>query len=58
MHVGSVLVLDPPAGGFDYDKLVDLVGNRIAYVPRYRQRVQEMPSVCSTRCGSMTPIST
>lgn len=43
MHVGSVLVLDPPAGGFDYDKLVDLVGNRIAYVPRYRQRVQEMP---------------
>lgn len=50
MHVGSVLVLDPPRGGFDYDRLVDLVGNRIAYVPRYRRRIQEMP------LGLMNPL--
>ncbi|AKU18827.1 WS/DGAT/MGAT family O-acyltransferase [Luteipulveratus mongoliensis] len=43
MHVGSVLIFKPADDGFDYDRLVSLVTNRIAYVPRYRQRVREIP---------------
>src|SRR6478609_1295289 len=43
MHVGSVMVFQPPDEGFDYDRLVRLVSTRIAYVPRYRQRVREVP---------------
>ena len=43
MHVGSVLVFEAPAEGFDYDQLVALVSARIAYVPRYRQRVRAVP---------------
>jgi diacylglycerol O-acyltransferase / wax synthase len=43
MHVGSVMVFQPPDGGFDYDRLVNLISNRIAYVPRYRQCVREVP---------------
>jgi diacylglycerol O-acyltransferase / wax synthase len=43
MHVGSVMVFQPPDGGFDYDRLVSLISNRIAYVPRYRQYVREVP---------------
>jgi diacylglycerol O-acyltransferase / wax synthase len=43
MHVGSVAVFDPPAEGFDYERLVALVSARIAYVPRYRQRVRGVP---------------
>lgn len=43
MHVGSVMVFDPPAEGFEYDNIIDLVSNRIAYVPRYRQRVRHTP---------------
>ncbi len=44
MHVGSVMVFDPPKDGFDYDNLLNLVANRIAFVPRYRQRVQLAPA--------------
>ncbi len=43
MHVGSVMVFDPPRSGFDYDRLVTLIAERIALVPRYRQRVREVP---------------
>ena len=43
MHVGSVMVFQPPDQGFDYDRLVSLISNRIAFVPRYRQRVREVP---------------
>ncbi|HET7305295.1 MAG TPA: wax ester/triacylglycerol synthase family O-acyltransferase [Segeticoccus sp.] len=43
MHVGSVMVFEPPEEGFDHDRLVRLVSDRIAYVPRYRQRVRELP---------------
>jgi len=43
MHVGSVMVFQPPDRGFDYDRLVALITNRIAFVPRYRQRVREVP---------------
>ncbi|NNG40244.1 wax ester/triacylglycerol synthase family O-acyltransferase [Flexivirga sp. ID2601S] len=43
MHVGSVMIFDPPDGGFEYENLVSLVSNRIAYVPRYRQKVRQVP---------------
>ena len=43
MHVGSVLVFDLPEGGFDLDNLVELISERIAYVPRYRQRIKTVP---------------
>lgn len=40
MHAGNVAIFDEPPGGFDYDALVGLVDDRIAFVPRYRQKVQ------------------
>jgi WS/DGAT/MGAT family acyltransferase len=43
MHVGSVMVFDPPDDGFDHDRLVQLISQRIAFVPRYRQRVRQVP---------------
>src|SRR5687767_2134463 len=43
MHVGSVMVFDAPDEGFDYDRLVGIIARRIAYVPRYRQRVRFVP---------------
>jgi diacylglycerol O-acyltransferase / wax synthase len=41
MHVCGVLVLETPPGGLD--ALADLVEARLALVPRYRQRVAEVP---------------
>jgi diacylglycerol O-acyltransferase / wax synthase len=43
MHVGSVMVFDVPTGGFDYESLVTLISQRIAHVPRYRQRIKTVP---------------
>ena len=43
MHVGSVMVFDEPDDGFDYDRLLQLVSQRIAFVPRYRQRIRQIP---------------
>jgi diacylglycerol O-acyltransferase len=43
MHVGSVMVFEGPAGGVDHAKLMRHVQSRIAYVPRYRQRVRAVP---------------
>lgn len=46
MHVGSVMVFEEPgeAGACDLEqRIVDLVSARIDEVPRYRQRVREMP---------------
>jgi diacylglycerol O-acyltransferase / wax synthase len=43
MHVGAVSVLRRPPAGFDYDRLVGLVEQRIALVPRYRQKVRHVP---------------
>jgi diacylglycerol O-acyltransferase / wax synthase len=40
MHVGSVAIFTESADGFDYDRLVALIEDRIAFVPRYRQRIQ------------------
>ena len=41
MHVGGVLILEAPVGGAD--ALADLIAARLALVPRYRQRVVEVP---------------
>ena len=43
MHVGSVAVFEPGEEGFDLARLVLLLRQRIAYVPRYRQRVRSVP---------------
>lgn len=43
MHVGSVMTFKPPQEGFEYDNVLDLVSNRIAFVPRYRQKVRFTP---------------
>jgi WS/DGAT/MGAT family acyltransferase len=43
MHVGGVATFEPPEGGFDYDRLVELISQRIALVPRYRQKVRFIP---------------
>lgn len=43
MHVGSVMIFDPPEGGFQYDDLLKLIGARISDAPRYRQKVRELP---------------
>ncbi len=43
MHVGGVAVFQRPAAGFDYDRLVALIEQRIALVPRYRQKVRYVP---------------
>jgi len=41
MHVGGVLILEAPPGGVD--ALAALVEARLPLVPRYRQRVAEVP---------------
>jgi hypothetical protein len=43
MHVGSVMIFDPGPEGLDYARLVRHVNARIAFVPRYRQRVRGIP---------------
>jgi len=43
MHVGGVAVFREPADGFDLEQLVELISQRIAFVPRYRQRVRWVP---------------
>ncbi|MFC5994868.1 wax ester/triacylglycerol synthase family O-acyltransferase [Pseudonocardia hispaniensis] len=45
MHVGGVMTFLPPDGGgrFDIDAFSELIGNRLGLVPRYRQKVREVP---------------
>jgi diacylglycerol O-acyltransferase / wax synthase len=42
-HVGQLAVFTAPPGGFDYDRLVRLLEERISLAPRYRQRVRMVP---------------
>ncbi|MER6901153.1 wax ester/triacylglycerol synthase domain-containing protein, partial [Amycolatopsis sp. NPDC000740] len=39
MHVGGVAIFERPSSGFTYEQVLDLVGARLAFLPRYRQRV-------------------
>lgn len=43
MQVGSVSLFEVPEVGFDHERLVRLIEQRIAHVPRYRQRVRDIP---------------
>ena len=43
MHNATLEVFDPPSDGFDYGRLVALIADRIAFVPRYRQRIRTVP---------------
>ena len=44
MHVGGVMTFAPPESGeFDPEAFTALIGRRLALVPRYRQKVREVP---------------
>ncbi|MGI8646435.1 MAG: WS/DGAT/MGAT family O-acyltransferase [Nocardioides sp.] len=43
MHNATVEIFDPGVSGFDYATLVRLIGDRIAFVPRYHQRIRSVP---------------
>ncbi len=43
MHLATLELFDPPEEGFDYKRLVALVADRLAFVPRYRQRLMSVP---------------
>lgn len=43
MHNATLEVFDPGDSGFDHDALVAHIDDRIAFVPRYRQRVRRVP---------------
>ena len=43
MHNATVEVFEPGAVELDHQTLVDLIGDRIAFVPRYRQRIVPVP---------------
>jgi diacylglycerol O-acyltransferase len=43
MHNATVEIFDPGDSGFDYAGLVGLIDERIEFVPRYRQKVREVP---------------
>ena len=43
-HVGGIAVFTPPADGFDYERLVRLLEERISLVPRYRQKMRTVPA--------------
>ena len=48
MHNATVEIFDPGESGFDYARLVELIADRIAFVPRYRQRLQWVPGRLAT----------
>jgi diacylglycerol O-acyltransferase len=43
MHAGGVAVFRRPRGGFGYDELVELIDQRLTFIPRYRQKVKNVP---------------
>lgn len=43
MHNATLEIIEPGDSGFDYPRLVELIDSRIAFVPRYRQRIQQVP---------------
>src|SRR3954452_22876055 len=43
MHNATLEIFEP-GGGFDHDRLLALVEDRIAFVPRYRQRIRSVPA--------------
>jgi diacylglycerol O-acyltransferase / wax synthase len=43
MHVGGLMTFDATPG-FDPDRFVALIGQRLAGVPRYRQKIRDVPA--------------
>jgi diacylglycerol O-acyltransferase len=43
MHNATIEIFDPADSGFDHDRLLQLISDRVSFVPRYRQRVQSVP---------------
>ena len=43
MHNATLEIFEPPTDGFDYEKLLAMIADRIAFVPRYRQRIRTVP---------------
>ncbi|RCW45367.1 WS/DGAT/MGAT family acyltransferase [Halopolyspora algeriensis] len=43
MHMGGVAVFRRPRSGFDYDHVLSFIERRLSLVPRYRQKVMEVP---------------
>jgi diacylglycerol O-acyltransferase len=43
MHNATLEIFDPGDGGFGYEALLAHIDDRIAFVPRYRQRVRRVP---------------
>ncbi|WP_243792215.1 wax ester/triacylglycerol synthase family O-acyltransferase [Saccharopolyspora gloriosae] len=43
MHVGGVAVFRRPRAGFEYDNVLAMIDRRLALVPRYRQKVRQVP---------------
>lgn len=43
MHVGSVAIFDRSRSRFGYEELLALIGHRLGYLPRYRQRLRQVP---------------
>ena len=43
MHNATLEIFEPSSRGFDYEKLLGLIADRIAFVPRYRQRIRAVP---------------
>jgi hypothetical protein len=43
MTLGGVMTFEPERGRFDVDAFVELIGSRLSLVPRYRQKIREVP---------------
>ena len=43
MHNATVEIFEPGDSGFDHERLLALIEDRISFVPRYRQRLQTVP---------------
>ncbi len=43
MHNVTVEIFEPGDSGFDYQRLVELIADRLVFVPRYRQRIHNVP---------------
>lgn len=43
MHLGGVAIFQPPESGLSYQRLTQLVRQRIGLVPRHRQKIRRVP---------------
>lgn len=43
MHVGAVALFEPGPEGLTYDDVLELIADRIALVPRFRQKIRQVP---------------